>query len=136
MRHQSMVSGVATAVLGIAIAAAGPLSISAQRENSVRLRVSDIDSGLPIMHARLASVSAAPLPPTITDEHGDVTIDVPAGGRTVCVGKAGYAPESVPLVPGMDAIDVKLARGAAITGRVVDGLGVAVAGQTIRVTAK
>src|SRR3954464_9537587 len=99
MRHQSMVSGVATAVLGIAIAAAGPLSISAQRENSVRIRVSDIDSGLPIMHARLASVSAAPLPPTITDEHGDVTIDVPAGGRTGPGGKNGFAPQSFPPRP-------------------------------------
>jgi hypothetical protein len=135
MRHQRMIIGVATAVLGLTMAAA-PLSISAQRESGVRIHVSDIDSALPIMHARLASVSAAPLPPTITDEHGDVTIDVAAGGRTVRVGKAGYAPESVPLAPGMDVVDVKLARGAAITGRVVDRLGVPVAGQIIRVTAK
>jgi len=135
MGHRRVVTGLATAVVCVAIAVATSVSTFAQRER-VRIHVSDVDSGLPIMHARLASVSAAPLPPTITDEHGDVTVDVPAGGRTVRIGKAGYAPESVPLMAGRDVVDVKLARGAAITGRVVDALGVAVAGQSVRVTEK
>lgn len=134
MRHRRVMIGLATAVLGGPIAVATSVSTFAQRESGVRIHVSDVDSGLPIMHARLASASTAPLPPTITDEHGDVAIDVPAGGRTVRIAKAGYAPESVPLMPGMEVVDVHLARGAAITGRVVDTLGIPVAGQMIRVT--
>ena len=131
----SVVLGLATAVLCVPLAARTSVALFAQREG-VRLHVIDADSGVPIVHARLTSLSTTPLPPAMTDERGDVTIEIPGAGRTVRVSKAGYVPRAVQLDRAVDAVDVKLARGAAITGRLVDSFGAPVAGRPVRVTEK
>jgi len=159
---------LATAVLSILIA--GMMSPSARAQRiGVRVHVVDVDSAVPVAHAQIVSLSGTPLPPTMTDLHGDAVVDVPDVGRTVQVAKAGYAASSVKLaapggrdprrgpvapdprrgpgdsVPGSlsggaelvsepDVIQVPLARGAAIGGRVLDPFGAPLAGQAVRVT--
>jgi hypothetical protein len=92
----------------------------------------DVDSRVPIAHVRVVSLSATPLQPLVSDSQGDVLVDVPDGGRTVRVSKAGYAPESVQLKSGSDVVDVSLARGAAIAGRLLDPFGAPVVGRAVR----
>src|SRR4029079_2602291 len=104
----------------------------AQRD-AVRIYVEDVDSGVPIPRARLAAASTTPLPPTFTDARGFATVDVPAAGRTLQITKPGYAPHTAMVTGSADLVDVKLARGAAIGGRVIDATGATVAGRNVRV---
>jgi hypothetical protein len=133
MRRWFRVAGLATAVLFVSIAIAASVSARGPQDG-VRLHVIDADSGVPVAHARLASLSTTPLAPAMTDLHGDVTVDVPVAGSTVRVAKAGYAPQSIQLQPTPDVVQVALPRGAAIGGRVLDSLGTPVAGRAVRVT--
>jgi hypothetical protein len=118
----------------LVIAALVTAAPRAQR-GDVRLRVIDFDSGLPILRAQLTSASTQAMPPTFSDEHGDASVDVPAAGRTIRVSKPGYVPQLIPLTAGSDPIDVKLPRGAAIGGRVIDTLGAPVMRRPVLVTA-
>jgi len=129
MRRMRFVIGLAT-ILGASL----PTSLPArgQRE-AVRIYVEDIDSGVPIPRVRLAAASTTPLPPTFTDARGFATVDVTAAGRTLQITKPGYAPQTVMVNGSADLVDVKLARGAAIGGRVIDATGAPVAGRNVRV---
>ena len=130
MRRSRFVIGLATAILGASL----PTKVPARgQRDGVRISVVDVDSGVPILRARLAPASAAPLPLTFTDGRGVATVDVPQAGRTLQVTKAGYAPQTVTVDGTADVLDVKLARGAAIGGRVIDMTGAAVAGRNVRI---
>jgi hypothetical protein len=158
MRSSRPAIVLATAVLCVPIASMTVAPARAQRIG-LRVHVVDVDSAVPIAHARIVSLSGTPLPLTMTDLHGDAIVDVAEVGRTVRVAKAGYAAKSVNLPapaagdrqsrvgnsgsradsasadpagePGV--IEVPLARGAAIGGQVVDPLGAPLAGQAVRV---
>jgi hypothetical protein len=121
-------------VVALAIAAALSAAPQAQR-GDVRLRVVDLDSDAPILRAQLTAGATDPLPPTFSDEHGLATVNVPPAGRTIRVSKPGYVAQSLKLTIGSELIDVRLARGAVISGRIVDTLGAPVVGRPVLVTA-
>jgi hypothetical protein len=104
----------------------------AQREE-VLVVVVDLDSRLPIAHARVASASTQPIAPAFTDQHGAAAVSVASGGRTIRVGKPGYVPQTMRLDAGADAVEVRLARSGAISGRIVDTLGVPVVNRPVLV---
>lgn len=131
MRRSRFVIGLATAILGATLPAAS-LPARGQRD-AVRIYVEDVDAAVPIRRARLSAASATPLPPTFTDVRGLATVDVPQAGRTLQITKPGYAAQTVVVDGTGDLVDVKLARGAAIGGRVIDPTGAAVAGYKVRV---
>ena len=101
----------------------------AQR-SAVRLRVADANSGLPL-RAQITAASTVPLPRTFSDEHGEATVDVGSAARTVRVSKPGYIPQPVELAPGDEVIPIRLVRGGAISGRVIDMLGAPVVNRPI-----
>ncbi len=101
----------------------------AQRR-SVRLRIADANSGIPL-RARITAASTVPLPRTVSDEHGEVSMDVGTSGRTVSVSKPGYIPQPIELAPGDEVVPIRLVRGAAISGRVIDMLGAPVVNRPV-----
>lgn len=116
---------VAALVLVLAIAVIGRAQTTG---TVVRGRVAAADTGAPIPHARVTITNdARPLAPIFSDANGQfVSPPLAAGGRyRLTVTKAGYAQESVAgaaLQAGQPA-DVRLARSAAIVGRVIDDKG-------------
>lgn len=103
----------------------------AQR-SSVRLRIADANSGIPL-RARITAASTVPLPRTFSDEHGEVSVDVGPSGRTVRVNKPGYLSQPVDLAPRDEVVSIRLVRGAAISGRVIDMLGAPVVNRPVLV---
>src|SRR4051812_6878138 len=134
MRRPRLVIGQAIAVLCAVSMAIAAMSARAQR-GAVRIHVMDIDSTVPILRARLAAASTTPLAPTFTDRGGNAMVDAPPPGRTLRISKPGYAPQAVSLDGSAEVIEVQLARGASIGGRVADALGAPVASRTVRIEA-
>jgi protocatechuate 3,4-dioxygenase beta subunit len=87
-------------------------------------RVVADDSGDPVRNARVAVTGPQPAPVVLTGPDGRFTFTVPSGGRyIVAASKTGYARrEATPAVDGQ-AIEIRLRRSAAISGRVLDELG-------------
>jgi protocatechuate 3,4-dioxygenase beta subunit len=87
-------------------------------------RVVGDSSGDPIPNARVTLSPESPtLPVVLTDADGRFSLAAPAGVHTVAVRKAGYArDDATPSVPGR-AVEIRLKRGAAISGQVLDELG-------------
>ena len=87
--------------------------------------VVDEASSLPLKRVKIAlTASGATASPAFTDEEGRFEIAVPRTGFTLTLTKPGYAPLGVPAASLRDDDPVlRLARGAAVTGRVVDRYG-------------
>jgi hypothetical protein len=87
-------------------------------------RVVADSSGDPIPNARVTlSPEATALPVVLTDADGRFSLAGLAGVHGVAVRKAGYArDDATPAVPGR-AVEIRLKRGAAISGQVLDELG-------------
>src|SRR5215212_7459940 len=100
------------------------------QQRSVRLRIADANSGVPL-RARIAAASTAPLPRTVSDEHGEATVGMSSPARTVRISKPGYIPQSKELVLGDEVVPIRLVRAAAISGRVIDMLGAPVVNRPI-----
>ena len=96
-------------------------------------RVVADSSGDPIPNARVTlSPESLALPVLLTDADGRFSLAAPAGVHSVAIRKAGYArDDATSLVPGQ-AVEIRLKRGAAIAGQILDELGDPVIG--IRVT--
>src|SRR5689334_8455565 len=112
------------AVTGAALlfAAPGPAAAQTPTGNGdavVRGRVVATDTGEALRNARVALVSDHNA--VLTDAEGRFAIAAPAGHREITLSKTGYAPVVAPLA---DDAEIRLARGAAITGRVTDERGV------------
>jgi Carboxypeptidase regulatory-like domain len=98
--------------------------------------VVDAQTDVALRRARVASTNAsARVVPVFTDELGKFSLDVPAN-LTLRITKAGYAEEILWVAsprgagPATD-VHVAMKRGAAITGRVVDGVGAPVVAATV-----
>ena len=91
-------------------------------------------TGEPLPNVRItvmADTSGAPV--VLTDAEGRFTILAPAG-RGIVASKSGYARTELPPTTTGQPIEIRLRRGAAISGRVIDELGEPVIGA--RVTAE
>ena len=85
------------------------------------------DSAALLRRARVA-VFGSTMPPVFTDQEGRFEIAAPVSGFTVRVSKPGFAPVYIPASDVIESrpLDVRLPRGAAIQGRVLDASGAAV----------
>jgi hypothetical protein len=96
--------------------------------------VVDAQTDVALRRAQIATTAAASrLAPVFTDGLGNFFLDV-SGDVTLTITKAGYAREIVKVASSREApaeLRVVMKRGAAITGRVVDDLGVPVLAATV-----
>jgi carboxypeptidase family protein len=83
-------------------------------------RVVADDTGQPLRNAHIALEADAGVEPVLADAEGRFTIAAPTGSRRLTVAKSGYAKADV--MPA-DGVEIRLARGGVITGRVVDDRG-------------
>jgi hypothetical protein len=101
---------------------------------SITGRVVADATGDPIPNVRIALAGPSAGSPVLTDGDGRFTLPTPAGSQSVIASKSGYArTEATPANPGR-AIEIRLRRGATISGRLVDRFGEAAA--AIRVAAQ
>jgi Carboxypeptidase regulatory-like domain len=105
---------------------------------TIRGRVLADDGGEPLRKARVVVGGPTSIPPAFTDDQGRFAFTkLPAGQYALTARKAGYAsaafgsrrpgepPMRIDLAAGgtVDGIDVRMMRGAAISGRLVDEFG-------------
>jgi hypothetical protein len=109
------------AALGIVLATA---ALVAQPPKAEVLHGSIVaaDTGLPVRNARVTTSGANGPRVVLSDAEGRFEITLSPGAQRIAVTKPGFAPESVPLTPAAEPV-VRLARGAAVSGEVVDALG-------------
>jgi Carboxypeptidase regulatory-like domain len=133
-----------TVVVGLALGGALAMSAWAQAPRQSRTtgaqaiaitgRVVADSTGDPIRNARV-TLLPDPQPPavTLTDGEGHFSVTVPAGRYSVVAGKTGYARGEATSVVAGQALQVRLKKGAAISGRVLDESGDPIVG--VRVAA-
>jgi uncharacterized GH25 family protein len=118
-----------------AFALIAALGTQAQSTNLSGRVVAD-STGDPIANARVTLTTAAVTatlgtPVVLTDATGRFEIAAAAGGQRIVASKSGYArSEPVPATAGQQ-IEIRLRRGATISGRVVDRFGDPVAGARV-----
>src|SRR5688572_3248117 len=85
---------------------------------------SDDDSAALLRRVKV-TVAGSNAAPVYTDQEGRFEIAVPARAYTIRITKPGFAPQAIQRTAATDTtpIAVRLARGAAINGRVLDSLG-------------
>src|SRR5471032_1666832 len=88
---------------------------------AIRGRVVTADTGDPIPNTRVGIVGDDSVSPVLTDTEGLFTLPgVPASARQLSAAKTGYVVTSSRAV---DGVELRLPKGGAITGRVLDDLG-------------
>jgi hypothetical protein len=81
-------------------------------------------TGDPIANARVTLSPEPPMPPvTLTDVDGRFSLTAPAGRYRVVAGKTGYAQREAPSAIPEQAVEIRLKKGAAISGHVLDEAG-------------
>src|SRR5262245_48194467 len=108
------------------------LPLRAQPPNTIRGRVIADDTGEPLANARVAApLAAVGTPVVLTDDDGRFTLTVPAGATRIVASKTGYGRSDTSVPVGGQTIDIRLQRAAAISGRVVDGVGEPIQGARV-----
>jgi protocatechuate 3,4-dioxygenase beta subunit len=129
----------------LAALAAFPAAVDTAQDRTVRdgaglsLRVvrgqvkSDDDSATLLRRARI-TVTGGTAGAVFTDYEGRFEVAVPARSFTLRVTKPGYAPRQIQSsIVSDEPLDIRLARGAAINGRVIDNTGAPVADERVTV---
>jgi hypothetical protein len=121
--------GLASVIVTLSVTA---LTAAGQRPTGVNGRVLADDTGDPIPNARVILSSPSQGTPVLTDRDGRFTLALSSypARVTVAASKTGYGPREVTASVGQP-IEVRLARGAAISGRVVDAHGDPVLGARV-----
>lgn len=101
----------------------------------VRGQVRSDDDAAMLLRRTRVSVPGGPDEPVFADSDGRFEIAVRPRSTTLRFAKPGFAPRRIPIPAASPSayLDVRLARGAAITGRVVDELGSPVVSADVRV---
>src|SRR4051812_78918 len=102
---------LATVVLG-----AAALMADAQQATLVSGRVLADDTNAPLANARVVLINPAGGSPVLTDRDGHFAVPVPAGPYAIAVTKTGYGRRETTASD--RTIEIHLARGVAISGRV------------------
>jgi len=105
------------------VLAATAVVATSQDRLTLHGRVIADDSGMPIRNARVAiAAEAIGAPVVLSDADGRFAVSAPTGAFRVIVSKTGYGRVEVAGRPDMP-LDVRLQRGASISGRIIDGAG-------------
>ena len=121
----------------VTVMAAGLLPLAgraAQRESppptvgpAIQGRVVADETGAPIPNARVSVMPGGiGAPVVLADRDGQFTLAAPAGPYRVAASKSGYAPAEAPAPAPGTRVELRLHRGAVLSGRVVDEFGEAV----------
>lgn len=120
---------LATVIVGaIALSAQAQIaredpSAPALQRRIISGRVLADDTGDPVPNARVTLMRPGPGATVLADRDGRFTLTVLAGAVTVAAAKPGFARSEVTATPAGQPIDMRLPRGAAISGRIVDTRG-------------
>src|SRR2546425_536562 len=109
----------------VAVVIVGAVAVAGHAQSSsMSGRVVADATGDAIPNARVTlSTAALGTPVVLTDANGRFAFTAPSGRQSVVASKSGYArSEATPAIAGQP-IEVRLRRGATISGRVVDGFG-------------
>jgi protocatechuate 3,4-dioxygenase beta subunit len=88
----------------------------------------------PVVNARIAAQSSAlGSAVTLTDDEGRFTLDVAASDARLSVHKTGYGRLDVAVGNGAESIEIRLQRGASVSGTVVDEFGDSVQGARVAI---
>src|SRR5882672_2235300 len=99
-------------------------SASVPQTRSFSGRVVADETGDPIANARVSLSAPGPgTPVVLTDREGRFTLTAPPARVTVVANKSGYGRREAILPAAERSIEIRLSRGAAISGRVVDEFG-------------
>src|SRR5258706_45462 len=110
---------LATVILG-----AVALTAHAQQGVGISGRVVADDTGDPIVNARVTLVITGPgAPVVLTDHEGRFTLTAPSTRVTIAANKSGYSRHDGTANATDQTIDIRLPRGAAISGRILDEFG-------------
>lgn len=105
--------------LGAIVAEGGTLA-----QSTISGRVVADDSGEPIPNAGVGLVApSVPEAAVLTDADGRFTFDVGPGDYTVTARKTRYAAHAAAAIRVGQPLDIRLQRGAVISGRVIDDAG-------------
>src|SRR5687768_9434935 len=102
----------------------------------VRGQVRSADDSATVLRRASVAIVGTTAPPVFTDSQGRFEIPIPDGGApTLRVAKPGFAPQQIPTarITFDDLLQVRLIRGAAIVGRVMDESGGPAVDVTVRV---
>jgi hypothetical protein len=90
------------------------------------------DTGDPVRNARVELTGPQAAQVTLTDADGRFALTAPSGGRySVAASKTGFARSDATLAIGAQAIEMRLRRSVAISGRVLDEFGDPVSGARV-----
>jgi protocatechuate 3,4-dioxygenase beta subunit len=118
-----------TVILGaIALTAQGQTarddpSAPALQRRIINGRVLADDTGDPVPNARVTLMRPGPGATVLADRDGRFTLTALPGAVTMAASKPGFARSEVTATPAGQPIDIRLPRGAAISGRIVDARG-------------
>jgi Carboxypeptidase regulatory-like domain len=131
---------VAAVLAAVAVAGILAHAVHAQPAVLIHGRVLSVDTGEPVVHARVVIFNdATPLPAIFSDSQGEFSSGPLRTGRyRLTVTKAGYAQTSVarPDTLAADGVTVRMRRSGAIAGRVVDRFGEPSAGVQMQLSAR
>ena len=105
---------------------------SAPPTRSVSGRVLADETGDPIANARVTLVSAAlGTPVVLTSSDGRFTLTAPLARVVVAANKSGYSRRETTVTAAESSIEIRLTRGAVISGRIVNAFGDPVMGSRV-----
>ncbi len=87
-------------------------------------RVVDDESGAPVPNARVTmSATGVGVPVVLADQQGRFSLLAPTGRHLIIASKTGYTKREVAATAGSAVVEIRLPRGASISGRVTDESG-------------
>jgi len=129
---------LATVILGAVALRAGAqppresTPAPAPQTRTITGRILTEQAGDAIANARVTlSPSSQSTPVVLTGRDGRFTLAAPLGRVTVAASKSGYSRREMTVAPGDESLELRLSRGAAVSGHVVDEFGDPVVGARI-----
>jgi protocatechuate 3,4-dioxygenase beta subunit len=112
------------AAVGAIAVAIGSLISAQSATETIRGRVVADDTGEPIANVRVAAPAGdIGSPVTLTDDAGRFTLTVAASSLRIIASKTGYGRREIARSAGATTVDIRLQRGAVVSGHVVDERG-------------
>lgn len=121
-------------IIAVATITFSAFALVADAQSTIRGRVVADDTGDPIPNARVSLTTSTPgTPVVLADADGRFVLPVPAGRITVVASKSAYARAEITPATTTESIELRLRKGAVVSGRVVDEFGDPVASARVSV---